>query len=204
MGQRQNRYQEKIRRQKRIRFLIGGAIVTVIVLGLVIYGAYFNGTSNVQTLTLGQTSSLKVNNSAPQASFVSLNGVSQNLSNYKGKPILLWLVTTWCSSCQAGTTQMKNYINELNGYNTVVLELENYNDLDQSGPPMGSFVSDLVGKTPSNWITGIASKKMTKLYNPQGLLDIYYLIDPSGKIISIGSAPTSNMGTILANLGSCC
>lgn len=204
MGNRQKRYQEeKAKKRRKIAGLLVASALAAAVLALAIFGAYSNGSSG--SGPIGKTVSLKVGNNFINANFNSLSGKQMDLAAFKGEPVLLWLVTTWCSSCQAGTQQMANNILTLSKYNVKVLELENYNDFNQPGPSLQSFYNAYVGKQNfSNWIFGTASEYLTTKYNPQSLLDIYYLISPTGKILDVGSAPSENIGNLLSELGPCC
>jgi hypothetical protein len=80
-----------------------------------------------------------------------------------------------------------------------VVEVENYADLGQSGPPMGTFARNLGGSAFSNpdWTFGEASSTLTRTYNPKAYLDIYYLINANGKITYVNSSPGSTMPQLL-------
>ena len=51
------------------------------------------------------------------------------------------------------------------------------------------------------WTFGTASQALTRAYNPQGYLDVYFLLGSSGKVAYINSAPASTMSQLLAHAG---
>ena len=80
-----------------------------------------------------------------------------------------------------------------------VVEVENYADLGQSGPPMSTFAKALAGSAFSNpdWTFGEASSTLTHTYNPKAYLDLYYLLNANGKIAYVNSSPGSTMPQLL-------
>jgi thiol-disulfide isomerase/thioredoxin len=125
------------------------------------------------------------------------------VASLRGRPTLLWFVTTWCTSCAAGTKVMAQEIGRIAASGARVVELENNGDLGQAGPSMGQFARSLAGSAVENpaWILGEASSSLTRTYNPAGYLDIYYVIDTAGDVTYVSSAPASTMGQLLAALG---
>jgi thiol-disulfide isomerase/thioredoxin len=187
--------QRRSRKRRRDRALLGGGVAAVLaIVGLVVglHVASSNaGTSSAATLPAGSM--------APDAAFTTLAGKTETLSALRGRPTLLWLVTTWCSSCQAGTPVMAQNIPKLAADGVRVVELENYQDLGQSGPSMSAFSRALAGAAISNpdWIFGEASAELTRAYNPKAYLDIYYLINAQGRITYVNSSPASTMPQLL-------
>ncbi len=43
---------------------------------------------------------------------------------------------------------------------------------------------------------GTASQALTRCYNPQGYLDVYFLLDSAGRVAYIGSASASTMSQL--------
>ena len=78
---------------------------------------------------------------APNIPITLTNGTNITLGDLRGKPVVLWLVTTWCSSCQEGEHILTSggYYSAIRskGANIVIIEL--YNDLGQPGPSIQSF-----------------------------------------------------------------
>jgi hypothetical protein len=84
-----------------------------------------------------------------------------------------------------------------------VVEVEDYANLGQPGPTMTSFARQLAGIAyhASGWTFGTASQALTRAWNPQGYLDVYFLLDSAGRVAYIGSAPASTMNQLLAHAG---
>jgi len=137
---------------------------------------------------------------APPATFTTLAGRTESLAALRGEPVLLWLVTTWCPSCQAGTRELARHLEALRADGVRVVELENYGDLGASGPSMATFSADLAGRAVDDpdWTFGQASWGLTRTYNPQAFLDVYYLIDARGRIAYVNGSPASTMPELLA------
>lgn len=167
-------------------------VVVVVVVGLVI-GLHLSSssTSKVAAPAVGQV--------APNATFTTLSGKTETVASFRGRPTLLWLMTTWCSSCQASTEAMAQNLAKLKALDVHVVQVENYQDLGQSGPTLHKFGTVLAGVqfTNPDWTFGHASATLTHAYNPQGDLDIYYLLNASGKVTYINSSPASTMPQLL-------
>jgi thiol-disulfide isomerase/thioredoxin len=136
---------------------------------------------------------------APDGGFTTTSGANQTVSSLRGQPTLLWFVTTWCSSCQAGTQAMASQISTLGAHRVRVVELELANDLGQPGPRITDFGQQLAGAGyhNPNWTFGVASAVLTTTYDPAGYLDIYYLLDGSGRIAYTNSSPAATMSQLL-------
>ena len=196
------RRRAEAQRRRRNRALIVSSMVAVLaVIGLAVglhlanrpagSAGGFSGSSAV---------SLPVGSAAPDAAFTTIGGTTETLAALRGKPTLVWLVTTWCTSCQAGTQTMARHIAALAADGVRVVEVENYQDLGQSGPSVSTFAKTLAGSAFTNpdWTFGEASAALTHTYNPKAYLDLYYLIDAKGKIAYVNSSPGSTMPQLLA------
>jgi thiol-disulfide isomerase/thioredoxin len=136
---------------------------------------------------------------ALDGTFTDLRGHTVALSALRGRPTVLWFVTTWCSSCQAGTTVMAQNIAKLKAKGVRVVELELYNNLGGSGPSMTVFGQTHAGRAfqERDWLWGVASQQLSYTYDPKGYLDIYYLLDSQGRIRYINGSPASTMDALL-------
>lgn len=121
----------------------------------------------------------------------------------KGHPALVWFVSTWCSSCQAGTQAMAQNVARLQADGVRVDEVELYQDLGQPGPSITAFARNFAGAESANpdWIFGTSSASLTRTYDPQSYLDIYYLLDAQGQIVYVNGSPGSTMPQLLAAVG---
>src|SRR5579875_2918711 len=72
---------------------------------------------------------------APDGTFTTISGQTERVASLRGQPTLLWFVTTWCDSCQAGTRTMSAQLDALRATGVRVVELELYQDLGQTYDP---------------------------------------------------------------------
>ncbi len=198
------RRQAEAQRHKRNRLLLGTSVTVVVALVAVVIALHVTSSSSGSASASGPSGtsgvSLPVGTIAPNGAITTLAGKSESVAGLRGKPTLIWFVTTWCSSCQAGTQAMAQNVATLAADGVRVVEVENYADLGQSGPPMGTFAKTLAGSAVTNpdWTFGEASSALTHTYNPKAYLDIYYLIDAEGKITYVNSSPASTMPELLS------
>ncbi|MDA8067019.1 MAG: hypothetical protein M0T77_00170 [Actinomycetota bacterium] len=136
---------------------------------------------------------------APDGSFTTAAGASETVFVLHGQPALLWFVTTWCSSCQAGTQAVSEQLPSLAARHVRVVELELAGDSGQPGPSITTFASQLAGDQYHNpdWTFGTASAALTRTYDPNGYLDVYYLLNARGQITYANSSPASTMSQLL-------
>ena len=194
------RRRAEAQRHKRNRLLFGGSVTVVVALvALVIALHVANSNSGSASASSPSGASLPIGTTAPNGTFTTLAGKTDTVTALRGKPTLIWFMTTWCSSCQAGTQAMAQNIATLAADGVRVVEVENYADLGQSGTPMNTFAKTLAGSAFSNpdWTFGEASSAFTHTYNPKAYLDLYYLINSKGKITYVNSSPASTMPQLL-------
>ena len=170
---------------KYVLYTIAVLIALVIILNFFI----LNHAKSTKYLSVGET--------APNYTFQLANGSTESLNNYKGEPLILWFVATWCSSCAQGNTAVANNLAFFKEHNVKILELEQYNDLGSPGMPISQFISEY-GNNNTYVTGGVASYNMTIAYNtpPTFQLDIYYLISPSGKILYVGEGIATGIGNL--------
>ena len=197
---RNNRWQARRARARR-RWILGVAtgIGILAVVGVVV-GLHFNATASSSTAGTRMGSSQAIGLVAPNGTLTTASGQQRSVASLRGKPTLLWFVSTWCSSCQAGTQAMAQNISHLASDGVHVVEVELYGDLGQSGPDISSFGRQLAGRQYGNpdWTFATSSSALTRTYDPRSYLDIYYLLDAKGRIVYVNSSPASTMSTILA------
>ena len=193
------RRRAEAQRNKRNRLLMGGTIAVVIAFVALVIALHATSTSSASSSSGTSGVSLPVGTIAPNGAITTLSGTTETVAGLRGKPTLIWFVTTWCSSCQAGTQAMAQNVATLAADGVRVIEVENYADLGQSGPAMGTFAKTLAGSafTNADWTFGEASSTLTHTYNPKAYLDLYYLINAKGKITYVNSSPGSTMPQLL-------
>jgi hypothetical protein len=174
------------------------ALITITIAILVVVGIHYGASAiNVShTVTKSTKKALSYFN-------VSLiNGGTVSTKSLEGQPLVVWLMTTWCSSC-AETSELlvSQYYNTFRSDGIRLLQIENYNDLNQQGQSLPAFVSQYGGSNEPGWYIGTAPQWVTQQYNPAGVLDIYYLVNSQGYIVGSGQGLGSNLNTVIATLG---
>lgn len=177
---------------------LGGVILLAVI--AVIAAAATSGTSSGPGGAGTAGTSPSAHAVAPDGSFTTTAGATETVSSLHGQPTLLWFVTTWCSSCQAGTQAMSATIPTLAAHHVRVVELELSGDLGQPGPAISDFARQLAGSRyhDPDWTFGTASAALTQTYDPNGYLDVYYLINAAGYITYANSSPAATMSQLLA------
>lgn len=136
---------------------------------------------------------------APSGTFTTVAGTAMTVSALRGRPALLWFVATWRSSCQAGSQVLARNIDRFSAAGVRVVEIELYDDLGGQGPDIAAFGRQFAGPAFTNpdWIWGTASQAMSFRYDPNGYLDIYYLLDARGVIRYVNGSPANTLGDLL-------
>jgi len=182
-------------RARALRRLAGGAVAVAALVGAVVGLAVSSGGSPA-------SGAAREGAVAPDGSFVEADGQARTVASLRGTPTLLWFVSTWCSSCQAGTRAMAHYIKEFERRGVRVVELELYEDLGQAGPSIDSFAQEFAGPAAADrdWRFGVASASLTSTYDPENYLDIYYLLNSQGRITYINSSPAATIEPLLSHV----
>lgn len=139
-----------------------------------------------------------VNRPAPNAWFLVPAG-RESIAQFKGHDVMLWLLSTWCSSCQEGLRVLAREQAVLQHVGLTVIVVENYHNGGYGGESIASFAKRYgasVQHAP-NWVFGSAPHTFGSRYNPQKLPDIYYLIDKRGIVRVIDAAPSATLQKIL-------
>jgi thiol-disulfide isomerase/thioredoxin len=189
------------RRRRRMGFGAGG--VAVLAIAGTVLGLHYANHPSTSAAASGSSAAPAVGKAAPPGTFTTLSGRTVNVASLKGHPTLLWFVSTWCSSCQAGTQTLADYLPKLAADGVKVDEVELYQDLGQSGPSLASFSQQLAGPEATNpdWTFGTSSASLTHTYDPQSYLDIYYLLNAQGEVTYVNGSPGSTMPQLLAAVG---
>lgn len=140
----------------------------------------------------------QLNQEAPEAEF-AIDNKTMKLSQFEGKPVMFWLIATWCPTCSAGTKVLAERISEIEKYDLQIITLKIYNNLGYPGPSIEEFGKNWAGEAfnSSNWFWGDASKEASFTYDPKGFPDIYYLIDKEGIIRAKDTAPSATINKII-------
>ncbi len=171
---------------------IGLAIIIIIIIVITFY------LNNLSQSSKNTPELLRIGTTAPNTSFLLINGTMQKISDYRGHIVLIYLVATWCSSCIVGTRALAKNIDFFSNNNVTIIELELYKDLGYHGPDINKFINTNVNNISerNRIIRGYATYNMTKLYDAKAYLDLYYLINTNGKIVYVNGAPKETMNLL--------
>jgi thiol-disulfide isomerase/thioredoxin len=140
---------------------------------------------------------LVVGQSAPAFTYHLLNGRQLTTSELRGHPYVLWLVASWCSSCETGSKVVSDHIGFLRSRNVRVVEMRLFEDLGAPGPGLQSFEKAVgANATSANWYWGELTEAQTAALDPQGYPDLYYLVDARGTIVAINGNPAASWDVI--------
>ena len=184
-------------RRKRIRWITAVAVIVVIVGGITAL-RLVNRSAAPSASGTGQP---VVGAAAVDGSFTTVDGKTETVASLRGQPTLLWFVATWCPSCQAGTSAVAQEFPQLRAAKLKVVEVELYQNFGQSGPSIQDFGKSEAGTRwgDPNWIFGTSSQQLTNAYDTEGASDIYYLLDPSGRVAYVNSSPAATLPDLLAH-----
>lgn len=159
----------------RRRWLLLG--VGVAILSLVVYAV----------VHVPLAAQAQVGKAAPDFTFADLAGTTHSLSSFQGHPLVLWWVALFCSSCGQGTQYFsQSYYSQYHASGVFLIEVEDNSDLGQPGPSLSSFASQNGYSSQSGWVLAEGSQAGTTAYNPNGYLDVYYVISASGTVVASG------------------
>ena len=149
---------------------------------------------------LGNLPKAAVAEPAPEISFATVDGRQFKLSDFRGKPVLLWLIATWCPTCEASAQVLAENIEQLARDGLVIVTLKLYENLGYPGPDIATFGKKWAGDayTAPNWLWGDAGKRTSFIYDPPGFPDIYWLVDAEGILRAVDTAPNVTIDKIRA------
>ena len=183
-------------RRRTIYLLLIAALALAVAL-LVVLIPNLDQRQNPKYLTIGSL--------APNGELILTNGTVRDISYFRGEPVLIWFVATWCPSCAVGVYTLNNTISFFIDHHVTVIIVQLYNNLGYSGPNIIQFILESGGEYAYEHgyiIPAVSTYKLTKTYDPWGYPDIYYLINSNGKIVYINSEPTVTlhqlMGAVLS------
>lgn len=147
-----------------------------------------------------QRAVVEVGAPAPEMAFTTPDGAEHALSEFRGRPVMLWLFATWCPTCQAGTRVVAGNFERLQRAGLRIIQLRLHNNLGYEGLSVVDFAARYAGDiAPSaDWLWGEASLQGSFTYDPRGYPDIYFLIAGDGTIRAIDTAPHVTMARIVA------
>jgi hypothetical protein len=115
-----------VRTQNQLRTLAALALATFFFLG-----SPLRASAESQPIAVGDE--------IPSFSYRLLDGHQLSQKTLRGKRYVLWMVASWCSSCQAGSGVVGDHIAYLRSRGVSVLEMRLTNDLGAPGPGLQQF-----------------------------------------------------------------
>ncbi|GAN78595.1 redoxin family protein [Acidocella aminolytica] len=140
---------------------------------------------------------------APPASFIS-NGKTVELEAFKGHPVMLWQVATWCGSCRAGLRTFAHEKALIDKSDIRVIVLRDYKNGGYPGIGIKKFAEQTAPSLmrDAHFVFGDDTKALYALYNPHHYVDVYDLIGTDNKIQAVSSTPSATFGKIKAFIAS--
>ncbi len=140
---------------------------------------------------------------APPASFIS-NGKTVELEAFKGHPVMLWQVATWCGSCRAGLRTFSHEKALIDKSDIRVIVLRDYKNGGYPGISITKFAEQTAPSLmhDPHFVFGDDTKALYTLYNPHHYVDVYDLIGSDNKIKTVSSTPSATFGKIKAFIAS--
>ena len=146
---------------------------------------------------------LRLGAPAPDFAFTGLDGSAYELSQFRGKPVMLWFFANWCPTCITSTKAVSERFEQLTANRLQIIQLRLYDNLGYSGPSTQEFAQTYAGAPgdSQHWLWGEASLEASVMYDPRGYPDIYFLIDREGVLRGANGAPNVSMNDILEFAG---
>ena len=134
---------------------------------------------------------------APAANFVS-QGQTIAIASFKGHPVMLWQVATWCGSCRAGLQTFEEQKALVDKSNIRIIVLRDYKNGGYPGISITAFAQQTAPSLlhDPHFVFGDDTEGLFALYNPKHYVDIYHLIDADGTIKAVSGSPSATFAKI--------
>ncbi len=139
---------------------------------------------------------------APNAPFKTVDGKMVQIDAYKGHPVIVWQVTTWCPSCAAGLRTFADHQAQIDHSDMTVLVLRDYDNGGYPGPVMRDFAKSVAATLldDPHFVFGDDTKALFERYNPGKFVDIYQVVAADGRVRLASSSPSATFDKIEAFL----
>ena len=135
---------------------------------------------------------------APEASF-SIEGREYSISEFENRRLMLWFLSTWCTSCIEALKALEQEKSKLEASGMQIVVLNNHENGGYPGPDIIDFINQYAASLSDapNWMIGDASAEMGITYNPRRYPDVYFLIDETGMVVAVEGAPGVTLDIIM-------
>ena len=182
----------------------GVPLIIITLSSIGIFG--FLGSQTASAQSTYKITTVNVGELAPNIPIKLTNGTSITLDSLRGRPVVLWFVTTWCPSCQESESILAydGYLKRLYAKGALLVTVELYNDLGNAGPSISDFASQYGGSFVQNksWLLyGTSSLNATYSYDPKEYLEIYYVINSNGIVTNTSyTGLVNNINNVLQGI----
>jgi thiol-disulfide isomerase/thioredoxin len=138
-----------------------------------------------------------VGQSLPAFTYNLLDGRQLRPSELRGHPYILWMVASWCPSCQTGSNVVASHIDFLRSHEVRIVEMQLARDLGTQGPGLQKFQKAVGSKASSpSWYWGELTDRQTAALDPKADMDVYYLVNARGTIVAVDGNPAATWDAI--------
>lgn len=116
-----------------------------------------------------------VGEQAPDFSLSDIDGNEFNLSDYRGKVVVLDLMATWCGPCKTEMDHLKTIFNKYNSSEVIIISIGI--DSDESNEELQAFKEDY----GDDWIFARDTDNVGGKYNADAIPTIV-IIDKNGRV----------------------
>lgn len=138
-----------------------------------------------------KNTSVRSGQKAVDAPFLS-RGHTIRIGTYRGHPLMIWEVATWCGSCRAGLKAFADHQALIDKSDLKILVLRDYKNGGYPGITIRKFAKEVAPRLlgDPHFVFGNATQALATAYNPRHYVDIYQLVTQSGKIAAVSSTPS--------------
>jgi hypothetical protein len=139
------------------------------------------------------------------AGFTLLDGQPTSLRAFAHRPLMVWFVANGCASCAVSIPTVARHLSAFRAAGVHVLVLGIYGEFGRgklADTLLARFGSSTAGRSFRSpvWTWGVASARLTTMFDPSGIPDQYFLRDRAGQTLYRGVAPVSTIHALLSHL----
>ena len=180
--------------------LAGAALIVTLVLaagGIVGIASSTAGTVTAKNLPNGRA--------AQNGALTLVNGRQSSLRAFADRPLMVWFVANGCASCAVSIPTVARHLAAFRAAGVHVLVLGIYGEFGygkRAARLLMEFGRSTAGRQFHSpvWTWGVASARLTTMFDPSGIPDQYFLRDRAGRTLYRGVAPVSTIHSLLSHL----